>query len=209
MPVRKLAALSGLHVDTAASGLRHLVARGLAELRMEGMARGGRRTFYRLSAKAFWPADGERFGRIGGGLVYGGLWSKLPSPAARQLYLLIACLDPIGDEDSYAAKLAEERDIPAGLCLWIALEDIRAKYPLTYDDLARLTGLSRRSVAGALKPLTAPIQTAGGPCQLVRRGASLEGGTFFYAPDRNAENCYFEPACLNSTSSESLPDTGP
>ena len=166
---RRMAILAGCDKDTAGRACRLLVELGLMQL--DGTV-AGRRNHFRLS-RALYPNDAEEYATIPAMLIYGGTWHMLPTAAARHLYLVLAALDPIGDEESYLEKLASD-----GLN-WMGdpeqewegfdstsirelqrqrfLSDSRRLHTASVADLTRGTGMTRNTVKDALRQLTVPI----------------------------------------------------
>jgi hypothetical protein len=105
---RRVAALAGVNKDTATRAYRRLVSAKLMEVQRRPRApyEGGCKIYYRLAASLY-PRGDELYAEIRGNLFYGGTWCLLPSPAYRHLYTVLACLDPIGDEEAYWAQIAE------------------------------------------------------------------------------------------------------
>jgi hypothetical protein len=166
---------------------------------------GGYKVFYRLSATLY-ARKGERKASLPAGLLYGGTWSMLPTAAARHLYLSIACLDPIDDEEAYLQKIAgidlESADAQT------ALEEQRARHPLSYRDLERISGLSHSTAVEAVRVLTSAI--FGGyneietgewvpPLALVDKRSRSEREPAWYALNREAMTYAFNAATLNSS----------
>ena len=166
---RRMAILAGCDKDTAGRACRLLVELGLMQL--DGTV-AGRRNHFRL-LKSLYPNDEEDYATIPAMLIYGGTWHMLPTAAARHLYLVLAALDPIGDEESYLEKLASD-----GLN-WMGdpeqewegfdstsirelqrqrfLSDSRRLHTASVADLTRGTGMTRNTVKDALRQLTVPI----------------------------------------------------
>jgi hypothetical protein len=106
---RRLAALAGLVKDSVGAACQRLVALKLMEMDRRSRARhqGGYKTYYRL-ATGLYPKPGESYAVLSGNLFYGGTWALLPSPAYRHLYVVLAGLDPIGDEEAYLQRIDED-----------------------------------------------------------------------------------------------------
>ena len=180
---RRIARIAGVNKDTATAAFRRLVDTGLMEVQRRPRARhdGGYKTFYRL-AENLYPRGDEPYAALTGNLLYGGTWSMLPSPSCRHLYVVIARLDPISDENAYLTKIQE--DHPSGLPIWdyeegleeehagwweyapserdalarqAFLATVRERQPLSITDLQRHSGLSRSTVIAALQALVTPI----------------------------------------------------
>lgn len=178
---RRLARLSGINKDTVKPAVARLKALGLMQTRSVAKDRhkGGVQTFYRLSAVLYARGD-EKYARFPANLFYGGTWAVLPTNAARHLYTVLACVDPIGDEDSYLAKIdADHNDRGA----WWDLYDedpqryepyfskeykegtaeallrrdflgTKARRRRSLTELQRLSGLTRGTLVEALRILT-------------------------------------------------------
>lgn len=107
---RRIARLAGVDKDAATGAIRRLAGLGLLQMRRVPRAKyeGGYKTYFRLSTKLYPVEDEEPYAEIRGNLIYGGTWSLLPTAAARHLYVVLACLDPIGDEAAFLAKIEED-----------------------------------------------------------------------------------------------------
>lgn len=189
---RQIAALSGLGKDTVGAAFDQLAKQGLLQSRRQRRTddpRGGAlfRHQYRLRASEFFPAATEdRFVRFPADLLYAGVWALLPTNASRHLYLVIACVDWIADEEAYLNSVLESApgafgswdqfardDIP-----WQGFEDTygeyaeeekthaiqadllaeqRARHPTSIATLVRLSGMSKSVVMESLRILTEPI----------------------------------------------------
>ena len=98
-----------------------------------------------------------------------------PSPAWRHLYLVIAGLDPIGDEEAYLDRIAEDLDgdwdrraddddwaidDPAERAAAIQAKILaaqRARHPLSIRDLVEASGLQPSTAVEALRALLVPM----------------------------------------------------
>jgi hypothetical protein len=176
---RRVAALAGVHKDTATSAINRLVIAGLAdtERRSRGQHEGGYMTFYRLAASLY-PRRDEPYADIPAHLFYGGTWFLLPSPACRHLYVVLACL----------AKG-------------------RAAEPVSMKALARYSGLRRSTVVEAVQALTVPIlgkkvdQSTGRKIldiALVVKGEAPPKKPTSYAPDPQAWRAFWPPDFLDT-----------
>jgi hypothetical protein len=108
---RRIARLAGVDKDAATRAMRRLASLDLLQIRRVPRAKyeGGYQTYYRLAAELYPAVEGEDpYAEISGSLIYGGAWSVLPTAAARHVYLVLACLDQIGDENAYLAKIEED-----------------------------------------------------------------------------------------------------
>lgn len=185
---RRIARLAGLNKDTVSQAFNRLVALGLMQSRREPREKylGGYRTWYRLSASLYPTDRDDPYAEIPSSLFYGGAWGILPSAAARHLYVVLACLDPIGNETAYLQSIVEdyhgtspwwdlyyedphrylEYDDSAGRYDSKDLEpqlridylaEHRARHPKSLAELADYSGMKRATVSSALKVLTAPV----------------------------------------------------
>jgi hypothetical protein len=210
----RLAALAGINKDSVGAACHRLVALNLMELERRPRARheGGYKTYFRLAASRYPQAD-EPYAMLPGNLFYSGTWAVLPSPAYRHLYVVITCLDPIGDEAAYLARIAE--DIggnwdryaddeawtiadPAARAVAIQTQMLaaqRARHPLSIRDLVEYSGLQRNTAVEALRGLLVPMfgnyvdpQTGHcyPPIALLKHGEVQPGRPTWYAPDRRA-----------------------
>ena len=211
---RRLATLAGISKDSAIAACQRLRALNLMTLERRPRERheGGYKLYYRLSTRLY-PQEDEPYAVVPGNLVYGGTWAMLPNAAFRHLYLTIAGLDPIGDEEAYLARIAEDIDHdwdrraddddravadPSARAAAIQAKILaaqRARHPLSRRDLGEYSGLGRSAVIEALHALVVPIlgsrvdeQTGQWypPIALVRHGEVQPGRPTWYAPDRRA-----------------------
>ena len=110
---RRLAALSGLSRETVRVAFHQLSRAGLLEYetRKRDAREGGFKIYYRLRGDLTGSGGtkGSGFARISGGIFYNGAWSLLPCASARQLYVVIAAMDAVKDEDSYVAAASGGR----------------------------------------------------------------------------------------------------
>lgn len=182
---RRIARLAGVDKDTVAGVFRRLQELGLADLKREprGPGEGGQRIRYRLSSKLF-AQEGEDWVRIPSSLFYGGAWAVLPTAAARHLFVTIACLDPVRDEEAFLKRIADDHgnEVPwedlegrvSGEAFEYGYEDLwedhseeqrrmrflaayRASHPLPTAVLVQHSGLSRSTIWEALRILTRPM----------------------------------------------------
>jgi hypothetical protein len=116
--------------------------------------------YYRLSTRLYPQAD-EPYAVVPGNVIYGGTWALLPSAACRHLYLTIAGLDPIGDEEAYLDAIEEALDgnwdrraddddgeiadpeARAAVIREKTLAAHRTRHPLSMRDLVEFSGLHR------------------------------------------------------------------
>ena len=152
---RRIGRLAGTGKHTVGQVLRSLEARGLLQLRRtpppEGWGGPGRLE-YRLSVSLYRQGDAE-YVTLPGMLFYGGHWNLLPLPSARQLYVTLACVQPVRDEDAWVtARGLEPRSLDAAVAVQEALE----AHPLSLAKLATLSGMRRSTVEEALSVLLTP-----------------------------------------------------
>jgi hypothetical protein len=175
---RRIAQLSGLDKDTVKEGIHFLSAKGLLRIwrvRHRNPEMKGYRLYYRLSTKLFKTLE-EEGRRIPARLFYGGTWSMIPTAAARHLYVVIACLDPVHNEDEMFRKAMEVRIGAARRGLGRhSVEELRSSTrlqarirrevvtkahqgtSLTISQLAEYAGMQRSTTAAALKVLLRPM----------------------------------------------------
>jgi hypothetical protein len=173
---------------------------------------GGYATYYRLST-ALYPKARQPYAALPANMLYSGLWAMLPSPAYRQLYLVILGLDPIRDEQAYLDRIAEDLDgdwdqraddddrLIADQNARVAaiqrklLAEQRARHPLSIRDLVKYSGLQRSTVvetlAGLLEPMLGNrVDPRTGhrdpPIVLLKRGEGHLGRPTWYAANRDA-----------------------
>jgi hypothetical protein len=225
---RRMAALAGINKDTATHAIRQLVRLGLMEIERRPRAKyeGGYKTYYRLAAPLYPQADDEPYATIPGALLYGGTWFLLPSPACRQLYVVLACLDPIGDEDAYLERIAtaigDEWSVFADR-LDIDLEEFeddeeleatvkatllaqrRESAVVSLSEIEGYAGLQRSTVIEAIQVLTTPMfgnEVIDGktypPIPLIVKGPVPPRTPTWYAPDRRAWGWAWNSGLLNT-----------
>jgi len=224
---RRIATLSGLDKDTVTVGLRSLKSAGLLQLKRVPRSdhQGGYQTQYRLRSSLY-ANERERFVPIRACLFYGGTWAVLPTPAMRHLYIVTACLDPIGDEDRYLEKIkidGADRDwfnfgsTDLDLADFSGIEEYeeavkqrlldarRSSATVSLSELQRHSGLSRCTVISAIRALLVPIFDANTndtrpvypPIALLKTGDSLPRSPTWYVPDRRVNAQYWKPEFLN------------
>ena len=214
---RQLAALTGLDKNTVGTAFQLLRDEKLAETKRESSPHGEApfRWSYRLKVEELFGA-GDDSVPFPAQVFYGGAWSILPTSASRHLYLVLTCLDPIGDEDGYLRRISPDSDWAAhavdedyrrhpefrrlygenGYAEWLLtipqrlLGKSRAASATSLSDLSTLTGMSRRSVSEALEILTRPL-FAGEPgtrpsLALIQKGDAPPRSPTWYAPNRRA-----------------------
>jgi hypothetical protein len=173
---RRVARLTGVNKGTTTAAFRQLVSAGLMQMERCPRAKyeGGYKTYYHLTASLY-PQDDEPYATIPARLFYGGTWFFLPSPACRHLYMVLACLDPIGDEEAYLERIAddigdewdrvsdeedealedEEERKPAVQAKILA--ERRESAPLSVSEMVRDAGLQRSTVIEARQVLITGI----------------------------------------------------
>src|SRR4029450_2198702 len=184
------------------------------EPRARGKYEGGYKTYYAL-ATSLYPQGDEAYAAIAANLFYGGTWFMLPSPACRHLYMVLACLDPIGDEDAYLARIEEdiaggwdrfadhldedigEDEAGADAIRAMLLAKRRASEPLSLCELEQYAGLRRSTVIEALQALTVPMfgkreinGTPYPPIPLIVKGPVFPRSPTRDVPDPRAEALY-------------------
>jgi hypothetical protein len=221
---RRIARLAGVNKATVAAAIKQLVSRKLihVERRPRPKYKGGYNTYYRLDV-GLYPQGDEPYAQLPARLFYGGTWFMLPSLASRHLYVVIACLDPIRNEDGYLGPLkgdsengldwqgdefddaieddkAREASIKAKL-----LAKRRSSEPQSISDLVQFSGLQRSTVVEALRVLTTPIFGGGAingvkypPIPLILKGEAPPRTPTWYAPDRRAWGWHWNADFLNS-----------
>lgn len=202
---RRIAALAGIDKTSVASALQQLETRGLIQSRRvapPAHTGGAERQVYRLNLALFPVNTDEWYTEIGGTLLYGGMWSMLPTHAARHLYVVIAALDAVANEtaflsasDHYGRDWDDEERAEI-------LADFRYKHPLSISDLTFYAGFtSTTTTESALKILTTPVtfrnKTEQRTVPLVERGEA-KGRMSWFAPSREAATVQWSPAVLNS-----------
>jgi hypothetical protein len=226
LSTRRIAKLAGINKDTVRIATRRLAQLDL--LRTKRIHRdkylGGYKLAMSLSSQCF-PEEHEHFIKIYGSLFYAGAWAILPRTSCRHLYMILAALDPIGDEDAYFEKIAldftyedetdwgvlhEQYDLseePSDEEVQeILIEDRRDREVVSYSELEQHSGLSRSTVASALNALLCPV--FGGmtneetgethrPIALIKTGDSFPDSPNWYVPNRKARGWYFVHDLMN------------
>jgi hypothetical protein len=165
---RRLARLSGMNIETVGASMRRLEMMGLLGRRRRPPQRhiGGPTTYEFRLATSLYPRSNrmkhgeERYAGIQGCMVYGGLWQLLPSASARNLLIVLACLDPILNADAMNEHLAECHHPDAESGDDGALTDLRRRHALSIADLVKYSGMTRSTVTDALNVVTTPIAIA-------------------------------------------------
>lgn len=223
---RRLAALAGLNKDSVGTACRRLVALRLMETTPRPRAghEGGYATYYRLATTLYPKAD-QPYAVFPGNLLYGGTWAMLPSPAYRQLYLVILGLDSVRDEQAYLERIGEDfdgdwnqmaddddrliadPDVRTAAIQRKLLAEQRARHPLSIRDLVKYSGLQRSTVVDALAGLAVPMfgdgvdpRTGRGYplISLIRRGNLHQGQPTWYAANRHAWQWSWKCEVLNN-----------
>lgn len=219
LSVRQIAALAGVDKDTVSRAIRILEAMGLLRRGPDGRGHGLR---YCLLRDLYPRADDQMsYATVPANLFYGGAWSLLPTSAARHLYIVLAGLDPISDEERYVDRVQrnepvhglDEDDPPEWgryteedrqqLRRQAVLAPIRATNALSRRQLVEISGLSLSTLKDALNVLTAPLlgdeSYEEGPTEMWRPIAMVAHGRnpTWYAPDRAALDCHMDPEVLN------------
>lgn len=153
---RQLAALSGLDKNTVGRAIDRLVRAGLAQTTNAPIQPGEARPrqCYRLSTTLY-RIPGESFTEFGGRLFYGGQWAVLPTNSARHLYVVLACVDPIKNEDAWIAGGYDvDEDDSAKRARDLARK--REFHRLSITDIGRLMGVPESTALQARDILTTP-----------------------------------------------------
>jgi hypothetical protein len=216
---RRMATLAGLNKDTATHAVQHLMQHGLMEIERRPRAKyeGGYKTYCRL-ATTLYPQAGEAYAMIPASLFYGGTWFMLPSPACRHLYVVLACLDPIGDEAAYLDRVAtdvgddwhvladkleidseefEDDEQLEATVRALLLARRRQSAVLSLSEMESYSGLQRSTVIEALQVLTTPIFD-NDTIPLIAKGEIRPRMPTWYAPDRRAWRWYWKSEFLNA-----------
>lgn len=197
---RRVARLAGLTTDTVGAAFARLAALKLLQRRrVPPPARfgGPARQEYRLAETLYPSGDDDRWAKLPGNLFYGALWAMLPTASARHLYVTLACLDPVLDEDAMRAKLVEDGlDDPIG----DTLEVIRARHPLSLRAMAEASGMSGSTVEEALGLLQTALFRPKGSRHLAMVGSceAERAGMRCYFPERGALTWFWKPDAINS-----------
>jgi hypothetical protein len=216
---RRMARLAGLNKDTATNTLQQLVTLGLLELEPRPRAKyeGGYKTYYRL-ATVLYPQGDEPYATIPASLFYGGMWFILPSPACRHLYVVLACLDPIGDEAAYLERIAtdisnewsvladrleidsedfEDDEVLEATVKATLLAQRRQSAVVSLTEMEGYSGLQRSTVTEALQVLTTGIFD-NRTISLMTKGQAPPRTPTWYAPDRRAWAWHWKSEFLNA-----------
>jgi hypothetical protein len=216
---RRMAMLAGLNKDTATDAIRQLMTAGLMDVERRPRAKyeGGYKTYYRL-AVSLYPHDDELYATIPASLFYGGTWFILPSPACRHLYVVLACLDPIGDEAAYLDRIAtdigddwyalaekfeigseelEDDEALEATVKTVLLAQRRESAVVSLSEMESYAGLPRSTVIEALRVLTTPMFD-NRTIALIAKGVVLPRTPTWYAPNRQAWTWHWRSEFLNA-----------
>jgi hypothetical protein len=202
---RRIARLAGMNKDSVGSAVARLETRGLLQRRQVAPPPrfgGPPRQEYRLAETLYAMGEDDRWAKLPGNLFYGALWCMLPTPSARHLYVALACLDPVLDEEAMWNKLVGDGlDGPLG-DRQHSLGRIRAKNPQSMTELMRVTGMSGSTVEEALDLLRTPLfrRKEKGPPDLamVETCEAERQGMRCYFPSRAAQiNWHWTPDTVN------------
>jgi hypothetical protein len=208
---RRIARLAGVNKDT----VRRVLDR-LRDLRWSDDQRvpdhtphgGDERQQYRLRTALYGRGGaGDPYAVVPAHLFYGGTWFMIPTHAARHLYVTLACLDPLPNEDE-ALKQKHQGEAHESDEQYLDRRRARERYSL--EDLADLSGLDRKTLREALGILTRPIFCSGDTKRddipLIRSGTGRKGNAShlprWYAPHRDAPHYNFDVDDLNASNSE-------
>lgn len=194
---RRLCRLSGLATQSVSDALQDLERVGWLERRPAtrfGRAGGRPPDEYRLS-RSLYPAEGETWHQLRGSLFYGGLWSLLPTPAARHLLVTIRGLEPVISEQALLNWEADlevplDDDEPPGI-----VERTRSRHPMSFAVLSTSSGMSLSTVRNALRVLLTPLNDD--PMGSATLESGPAGGSRWYTANERTLNCQWEPAVLN------------
>lgn len=210
---RRMCRLAGLSLETVGATLRRLETLGMLQRRPGPRHRyvGGPTTQeYRLQ-RSLYPNPSmiggitDRYAGIEGNLIYGGLWQAFPTSAARNLLVVLACMDPVLNEGAFAAHLEgchhPDAESPE------SLEELRRRNPLSIAELADLSGMTRATTTSALQIVMTPITVrsdGGSPerLHLVVHGpadgdAGQRGVRWFGVDQSVARTISMDPGMLN------------
>jgi hypothetical protein len=196
---RRIARLSGVNTETVGKVFRRLAGlEWLQQRRVPPPAHygGPLRKEYRLRRSLYSDGDGKPFIQVFGNLFYGGAWYMLPTPASRQLYVTIACLDPVLNDEAMRRHLSADNHPDTET----AITEIRMRKPLSLSALVQASGMQRSTVEAALAVLTTPLYDVGkgkANIPLVGYGPADRTGMKWYAPDRRAPLWFWHAEVLN------------
>jgi hypothetical protein len=178
-----IAERAGLSRKTVGVALHALEALGLVQLHQGPLptagAKGRSLTYYRLRVDVLYPRAGEPFTRVPEALITSGAWAALPSNAARHLFLVLACCDPVRSEEGLAAAMDRAPDDDA---VALACDRARRKHLLTYSRLEHVSGLRASTLQEARRVLLAPLAPPG---EALIATSEVDPGAW-YAPNRRA-----------------------
>lgn len=196
---RRLAALAGVNKGSVKTGLAALEEQGLLETRMgqQHPRDGGHsRLEYRLARRMFPEFKRSPFFSLSGALAFGGMLAMLPRSSARHLFLVIAALDPVFDEDTLGELIKsdpEQRLEPVSA----TIARRRRGCPSTLTHLKRVSGMTSPTLHEAIAILSTPF--VGQPLQPLILKADGDKGRFYYV-NKPALEHYFEPEVMNDKS---------
>lgn len=195
---RRLGTIAGIHYDSARRAMQDIARLGWAEIRTVSPAgRGGHQVWFSLSEKLF-PGDGEAFRVIPGDMIYSGTWGVLPTSASRHVYLTLAVLDPVRDEERLKAAFDDQHGIDEPEEQYQKIERMREASAVSQSELRRLTGMSRSTLEEALSILITPLfKSRSIPLIRTHRGRT---GSRWYSINSEGQTWYFVPDTLNETS---------
>lgn len=189
---RRVARLSGTSTDAVTAVMRRLRDAKLLQSRTvppPAHYGGPPRQEYRLASLLYRQGE-EPFVTFTGELFYAGHWAVFPTPAMRALYLVLTCLTPIRNEEAYLkGRGLEPGDLDALDALW----EKREQHPLSLNDLARASGMTRSTVAEALDALwtDVPVECEDGSRsphihRYIERQQASPPGMYCYMPGQLA-----------------------
>jgi hypothetical protein len=166
LSTRRTARLLGVNKDSVKIPMQELAEQEVIRLDDD---RRGTRHFYQMNPRMY-PDSRERFAQLPAALLYRGTWSLL-STAAQHLYLVIACLDPIADEEAYLRTVDIDWDQEPTPQDWTNydtgsvrrlkqlafLGEMCRKRIVTRATTRDLARLSRSAHRNALRELTSPL----------------------------------------------------
>jgi hypothetical protein len=205
---RRIARLAGITPESVVGAFTRLEALHLLQRRRvppPPRYGGPERQEYRLAETLYTSSEDDRWAKLPGNLFYGALWAMLPTPSARHLYVTLACLDPVLDEASMAAKLqADGLDDQVDPLHAVAV--IRARHPLSIRDMATTSGMTGSTVDEALGLLRTPLFWRAGAGDKGKRKPDLamvdsaeaeRPGMRCYFPARAAQTWFWTPDTMN------------
>jgi hypothetical protein len=132
-------------------------------------------------------------------MIYGGMWAYLPTRGARALFVAIAALDPVLDEEAYRARIEEDGDLDPEDEDPVVLQ--RARHAMSLGRLAEATGMTRNAVSEALAILLTPLVASTGSgnpdLALITSGRAQAHGTKWFSPNMAVAGSRWSPALVN------------